>query len=169
MYCDSLQDLKKMIMTSNLESVEKLVSTLEVDQQTKDGLIVLANDTMIMRLNKMKTWELANFKVVDLPTEVSKKIDEETRPADLGLLVGFGIFTFGFVKGFKRLIIDKNYDGDDSELMIMLVGGVVMQVAACISERIRRDSIIKFAHKRFNQLYENSIQIKQLMYTLKVA
>ncbi|HML19724.1 MAG TPA: hypothetical protein PKD74_04075 [Candidatus Dependentiae bacterium] len=178
MYCDSLQDLKKMIMTSDLEAVEKLVPTLEVDQQTKDSLVTMAHDVVIMRLNKMKTWELTRFKIVDLPAEVSKKIDEKTKYAAVGLLLGVGIYTFGIVKLYKPIIAElvfgekvdfTEYDNVAVPTCVALVGCLIAAVSGAILDGIRKNSIIEFAHKRFNQLYENSIQIKQLMYTLKVV
>jgi hypothetical protein len=178
MYCDSIQDLKKLIMASDLEAVEKLVPTLEVDQQTKDALIVLANDAMTMRLKTMQTWELhdfnfgsIDFKFAKLPAHfISGKDAELLKILEVVQYCGIGICALGFLQLFIQLQYDNLYKKYSEDRFPW--GGFFM-FCGCgtlfVSALIKSLKTVEFAHKRFNQLYENSIQIKQLMYTLKVV
>ena len=179
MYCgDSIQDLKKMIVASDLEAVEKLMPTLEVDQQTKESLVVLAHDAMIMRLKTMQTWELngfnfgtIDFKFAKLPANfISGKDAELLKVLKVIQYCGLGVCALGFLQTFMQLQYDnlyKKYRGESFPWGVVFIFcgyGTLL-----VSSFIEVLKTVEFAHKKFNQLYENSIQIKQLVYTLKVV
>lgn len=165
-------------MASDLEAVEKLVPTLEVDQQTKDSLVAMAHDTMTMRLKTMQTWELngfnfgsIGFKFAKLPANfISGKDAELLKILEVVQYCGLGICALGFLQQFIQLQYDhscKKYSDDSFPW-----GGFFMFCGygtLFVSTLIKSLKTVEFAHKRFNQLYENSIQIKQLVYTLKVV
>lgn len=165
-------------MASDLEAVEKLVPTLEVDQQTKDSLVTMAHDVVIMRLKTMQTWELTNFsfstidfKFAKLPANfISGKDAELLKILEVVQYCGLGICALGFLQKFMQLQYDNSYKKYREDSFPW--GGVFRFCGygtLLVSTLIKVLKAVEFAHKRFNQLYENSIQIKQLMYTLKVA
>ena len=64
---NSAVDLEQMIKDSDREGVKNILSTIEIDQQTKMRLLDLAQDMVLLRLKTMEIWEATAEKLSVLP------------------------------------------------------------------------------------------------------
>lgn len=163
------QELEDMIVKTDLEAVKKILPTVTLNSETKQHLIDLANDIILMRL---KTEEIYSFKDIsnqdekNLKMALSKKTIEDIK--QLNNTIGFwtGTFYLSLITAcIGPIFTETRFDTEIVSrtcftcFIYSFVGIFVATYGIVHNSKVLQNKIRSNLH----QLYQDSIEIKHLI------
>lgn len=170
------QELEQMITKTDIEGVKKLLSTIELDSETKTRLINLANDIVLMRLKNIERYSFddvtGSYDFNVLKESLSQQtIDglnkESTQWRKWKLirnisLVGAGIGLYYFVIGlgfFPKI-------ESDGGMFLLIFGSLIASIETLYSAHkmaVVDSALLRRIRSNLQKIYRDSIIIKQLI------
>ena len=170
------QDLEQMITKTDIENAKKLLSTIELDSETKTRLIDLANDVVLLRLKNVKRYSFEDitgsydFNVLkeSLSQQTIEGLNKESaRWRKWKLirnisLVGAGIGLYYFVIGLEFF---PKIDSDGG-MFLLIFGSLIASIETLYSAHkmaVVDSALLRRIRSNLQKIYRDSIEIKRLL------
>lgn len=157
------QELENVIVKTDIEAIKKILPNVTLNSETKQSLVDLANDIMLMRL---KTEEIYSFKNISnqdeesLEKALSKKTIKDIKQLNNIISFWANAFFLSGITAIISLLITKN--AEEIGFTSFFLSLIVM----CIAPRGKAHTtkILKSKiRSNLHQLYQDSIEIKHLV------
>lgn len=158
------QELNDMIIKTDIDAIKKILPTINMTATTKQQLVVLANDIMLMRVKMVEIYALKNIKrnkdilyheVDTLRNILTQQTIEEVKRYNIKI----GICSFIKLAGLIGVFVNSGIK--EASFIASLIG---MYAATIYLTKIQ--AIID---NNLQQLYQDSIAIKQLISKIEVT
>jgi hypothetical protein len=163
------QELENIIIKTDLEAVKKILPTITLDLETKQHLVDLANDIMLMRI---KTEEIYSFKDINdqdkesLKKDLSKKTIQEIKQLNDTISSFVNIFFLSTITGIISPIFAEPRFHSEIVSAIGSTSCLLSIIVICIATFGIADTTKILQSKirsNLHQLYQDSIEIKHLI------